>query len=70
MEKITMYKTEDGKYFEAIEEAESWQESLKWRNQIEHFLLSGLCAYRGGAHGGMTKKIIISWETYKTKYQS
>jgi hypothetical protein len=66
MEQVTAYMSSDGNIFATVDQCQEHEVSLLWRQRIDEFTASGLNPYPSGAQFGMTRKIIIAWERFKT----
>jgi len=66
MEQVTAFKASDGALFSNSDDCQGYEISLLWRSRIDEFTASGLNPYSSGIQSGMCKKIIVSWERFKT----
>lgn len=66
MEEVTAFKASDGALFSNPGDCQEHEVSLLWRARIDEFTASGLNPYPTGAQAGMCRKIIVSWERFKT----
>jgi hypothetical protein len=65
MKMIEVWETDDGKTFKSITEARVHQECLKYLPEIEAFIESDACNYKGKAAKAIIKSAIISWVFWK-----
>jgi hypothetical protein len=66
MKQVSAFEATDGALFATAEDCQEYEVSLLWRARIEEFTASGMNPYPTGAHAGMTRKIIVAWEMFKT----
>jgi hypothetical protein len=65
MEEVKAYKTSDGKIFPYKEQAQDYEDSLKWLSKINEFSRSVYCPYTSVPQTSMMIKSIVSWEKFK-----
>lgn len=67
MEKVTCFKTSDGRIFENEVQANAHEFGVKYFGDLHDFFNGGHCSYkRDSAHGSMIHRAIIEWEMFKT----
>lgn len=66
MKQVTAFEASDGALFSSADDCQEHEISLLWRSRIDEFTALGLNPYPSGAQAGMTKKIIVAWERFKT----
>jgi hypothetical protein len=66
MEQVSAFEASDGALFKEEAACKEHETSLLWRERIAEFTQSGLNPYPTGTHAGMSRKIIVAWEQYKT----
>lgn len=65
MEKVEGYKTSDGKFFGDFTAATVHEVFLKHEPEINAFLESNECPYKGSAHQHMLKVALAKWLFWK-----
>ena len=65
MKTIEAYQTEDGQIFKSLTEARVHEECQEIVPEIEAFLESDACNYKGKAPKTIIKSAIISWIFWK-----
>jgi hypothetical protein len=65
MKEVTVFEATDGQLFNTKEECEQHEKALGYQQEIERFLESDLCQYKGGAYPRILRNGITAWEQFK-----
>lgn len=65
MEKVEVYKTKDGSLFADYTQARVHEEYMKHKPEIDAYIDSDACKYKGSAQRSIVERTILSWIFWK-----